>query len=340
MKQNRMIRITLVLLLVAFGSNGSAQTGTGSIRGTVTSPDGPVVAAPVRAKHQSTGKIFSTTSANSGQFALTDLPAGIYEVSVPPIGLANAPFVQRNVNVEAGQTTSLKIALMKGNQGVIGDDNAYLAIHNKYLNVRGRAPRMVDGRPDFSGVWNANVDPNPEPPALLPRANEVWRNRLSTALRDYPAGFCLPDDPTPTIPLLYKFVHTKGILVLLFEHEPHYRQIFLDGRSHPKDADPTWMGHSVGTWDKDTLVIDTVGFNDKSWIIFPSGLPHTEMLHMVERYRRPDLGHLLVDLRLEDPGTFTKPLERHMTWELAPGEEILESICNENNKFPEYAGLK
>jgi len=335
-----MRRIAFVLLLVVFGSNGSAQTGTGGIRGAVTSPDGPVSAAPIRAKHQSTGRIFSTTSESSGQFALTDLPAGIYEVSVPQIGLVNAPFAQQNVTVEAGKTTSLHIALVKGNLGVIGDDNAYLTIRNKYPNVRGAAPRLPDGRPDLSGVWNANVDPNPEPAALLPWANEVWRNRLSTALRDYPAGFCLPDDPTPSIPLLYKFVHTKGILVLLFEHEPHYRQIFLDGRSHPKDADPTWMGHSVGTWDKDTLVIDTVGFNDKSWIIFPTGLPHTEMLHMVERYRRPDLGHLLVDLKLEDPGAFTKPLERHMTWALAPGEEILENICNENNKFPEYAGLK
>ena len=138
----------------------------------------------------------------------------------------------------------------------------------------------------------------------------------------------------------YKFVHTRGLLVLLFEQEPHYRQIFLDGRVHPQQADPTWMGHSVGKWEGDTLVVDTTGFNDKSWLLFATGLPHTEMLHMVERYRRPDLGHLLVDLRLEDPGTFTKPLERHMTWELAPGEEILEDICNENNKFPEYAGLK
>ena len=333
------IGVVLGLLLFVFGSNGSAQTGTGGIRGAVTSPDGPVSAAPVRAKDQS-GRIFSTTSANSGQFALTDLPAGIYEVSVPQIGLLNAPFVQRNVNVQAGQTTSLNIALVKGNHGVIGDDNAYLIIRNKYSNIKGAAPRLADGRPDLSGIWNANVDPNPEPPALLPSANDVWRSRLSTALRDHPTGFCLPGDPTPTVPLLYKFVQTRGLLLLLFEQEPHYRQIFLDGRVHPQQADPTWMGHSVGKWEGDTLVVDTTGFNDKSWLIFALGLPHTEMLHMVERFRRPDLGHLVVDLRLEDPGTFTKPLERHMTWDLAPGEEILEDICTENNKFPEYAGVK
>jgi len=219
-----MTRIAFVLLLVAFGASGSAQTGTGSIRGTVTSPDGPVVAAPIRAKQQSSGRLFSATSADSGQFAL-NLPSGMYEVSVPEIGLATAPFVQNNVNVEAGQTTSLNIMLVKGNHGVIGDDNAYLTVRKKYLNVRGAAPRLADGRPDLSGIWNANVDPNPEPALLLPSANEVWKNRLSTALRDH-------------------------------------------------------------------------------------------------------------------PDTFTTPVERHMTWDLAPGEEILEDICNENNKFPEYAGVK
>src|SRR4029453_13682364 len=197
------------LLLVVFGSKGAAQPGAGGIRGAVTSPDGPVSAAPIRAKHQSTGRIFSTTSANSGQFALTDLPAGIYEVSVPPLGLASAPFVQRNVNVEAGQTTSLNIALIKGNQGVIGDDNAYLAIRNRYSNVRGRAPRMADGRPDLSGMWNANVDPNPEAVSLLPWAEDVMKMRRETRPRDQPSGRCLPDDPTPTIPLLHKFVQTR-----------------------------------------------------------------------------------------------------------------------------------
>jgi hypothetical protein len=111
-------------------------------------------------------------------------------------------------------------------------------------------------------------------------------------------------------------------------------------RDHPKDLDPTWMGHSIGRWEKDTLVIDTVGLNDKSWLLPGTWLPHTEMLHIVSRYRRPDLGHLKIDVTLEDPGTFTKPVERHVTWQLAGDEDLLESICNENNQFPEYAGLK
>jgi len=199
---------------------------------------------------------------------------------------------------------------------------------------------MRDGRPDLSGVWNVHLDPHPEPAALLPWAEDVMKGRRETNFRDQPSAVCLPDDPTPTLPLLRKFVHTPTLLVQLFEQDPHYLQIFLDGRDHPKDPDPTWMGHAIGRWQKDTLVVDTVGFNDKSWILFGAGLPHTEMLHMVERYRRPDLGHLVVDLTLEDPGTFTKPIERHMTWQLAPKDDILEAICTENNKFLENAGIK
>jgi len=330
MKRTR--AIAFALLVPAFVLIGSAQTGTGRIGGTVTSPDGPVAAAPVRATHQSTGRIFSTTSTTAGQFALMDLPPGMYEVSVPELGLATMPFVEKNVNVAAGQTTTLNVTLVKGNHGVIGDDNAYLTIRKKYLNVRGAAPRLADGRPDLSGVWNANVDPNPEAPALLPWANDVWKNRLSTAFRDHPDGFCLPGDPTPTIALFYKFVQTKGLLLLLFEHEPHYRQIFLDGRAHPQQADPTWMGHSVGKWDGDTLVVDTTGFNDKSWLIFATGLPHTEMLHMIERYRRENYGTMTVDVTVDDPKAYTRPWSVTLTHRLMPDDDLIEFICNENEK--------
>jgi len=83
-----------------------------------------------------------------------------------------------------------------------------------------------------------------------------------------------------------------------------------------------------------------VGLNDKSWLIQATWLPHTEMLHIVERYHRPDLAHLNIDVTIEDPGTFIKPVERHVSWLFTPGEEVLEAVCNENNKFLDYAGLK
>jgi len=118
---------------------------------------------------------------------------------------------------------------------------------------------------------------------------------------------------------------------------PHLRQLVLDGRKHLKDRDPSWLGHSTGTWDGDTLVIDSVGFNDKSWLAV---YPQTEMLHVVERYRRTDLGHLDVDVTVEDAGSLTKPWHIHSTWNLAPGEEIEEYICNENNKDVQHLTAK
>jgi hypothetical protein len=108
------------------------------------------------------------------------------------------------------------------------------------------------------------------------------------------------------------------------------RQVFLDGRRHPADPSPTWLGHSIGTWDHDTLVVDTIGFNDKGWLD-NTGRPQTERLHVVERYRRPDLGHLEVEITIDDPGAYTRPWKIRRSLQLAPGEEIQEYICNENH---------
>lgn len=135
-------------------------------------------------------------------------------------------------------------------------------------------------------------------------------------------------------PFITKFVHTPLLLLMLFEDVPGFRQIFLDGRSHPSDVNPTWMAHSIGKWEGDTLVVDTVGFHDRSWI---GVYPHTEMLHMIERYRRVDFGHLEVLVTFEDPGAFTKPWNMNLTWDLAPQEELLEFVC-ENNKTEHLVG--
>jgi hypothetical protein len=165
--------ISLVFALALTASMLLAQSGTGGIRGVVTLPDGPVARATVQATHGSSGRTFVATSDTSGLFVLTGLPEGTYEVSVPEIGLTTTRVVRRDVIVHAGTTTMLDIMLTKGNLGIVGDDNAYVALRNKYTNVRGPAPRTPDGRPDLSGVWNGNMDPNPEPDLLLPWANEV-----------------------------------------------------------------------------------------------------------------------------------------------------------------------
>jgi hypothetical protein len=130
---------------------------------------------------------------------------------------------------------------------------------------------------------------------------------------------------------LAKFVQTPTEIVVLFEGSPPgFRQIFLDGRGHPKDLAPTWMGHSTGKWEGDTLVVDTVGFNDRAWIDF-NRTPQTEKLHITERYRRLDRGHLDMVITIDDPGAYSRPWKMHRILTLATGEEIQEYICNENN---------
>jgi hypothetical protein len=116
---------------------------------------------------------------------------------------------------------------------------------------------------------------------------------------------------------------------------PGHRQIFLDGRSHPKDLQPTWMGHSVGKWEGETLVVDTVGFNDKTWLSLETS-PHTEKMHLIERFQRPDLGHLRIELTIDDPEAYAKPWTIRRVSDLAPNEEVQEFICTENNRDVEH----
>src|SRR5215831_17620923 len=109
--------------------------------------------------------------------------------------------------------------------------------------------------------------------------------------------------------------------------------IFLAVSGRSTSTNPTWLGHSIGRWEGDTLVIDTVGFNDKSWVLI---YPHTEMLHVIERYRRADRPHLEVEATIEDPGTYAKPWKQRSIWNLSPGDDVLEYVCNDNNKDPQH----
>jgi hypothetical protein len=334
-------RAALILALVGVASVALfAQGGRGGIAGRVTTDQGePAAGVTVQAK-DAAGRYSSVVANKNGEYRLTNLAAGRYEVSVPQMGLRTARFAQADVVVEAGQTRILDIKLMPNNFGIIGDDAAFLQMYNKYKDLRGPTPRTPEGRPDFSGVWLANVDPNPVAAQMLPWAQQEWERRRDRAFEGMPTSRCLPADPTLTLPVFYKIVQTKNLLIHLFEQDPHYRQAYLDGRTHPADLDPTWMGHTVGRWDRDTLVLDTVGLNDKSWLLQATWLPHTDKLHIIERYTRPDLAHLNIDVRLEDPETFVTPVERHVQWLFTPGEDVLEAVCAENNKFLEYSAVK
>jgi len=329
------VRIAVGLFL--FTSSAFAQSGQGTIAGTVTDPNGDVVeGATVQARNTVTGTLHTAPTLRTGVFTLP-VPSGTYELSVPRIGFKFARYNEKTpIVIRAGHTFRLDARLSWHNQGSPGDD-VYLTLHSKYAGkVRGPAPRTAKGKPDFSGMWVAATDLNPPAPesVALPWARAVLEERRKNNLRDYPSAYCLPD-PIPVAPLVYKIIQTPRLLIQLMEEAPHFRQVFLDGRPHPTDLNPTWTGHSVGRWDGDTLVIDTVGFNDKSWLY--NNLPYTERLHTIERYRRPDLGHLQVDVTFEDPDAFLKPWPYHAVWELVPGEEIQENVC-ENNRYSEVVG--
>ncbi len=201
----------------------------------------------------------------------------------------------------------------------------------------GAAPRTPDGKPDLSGVWGPDrhfiydigsaLKPGETLP-LQPWAAELTKKRMS---KEDPEANCLPAGVPRLPPYPWKIVQTPSLVVFLFEGNIHtFRQIFLDGRGHT-DTGPTWYGDSIGHWEGDTLVVDTTGFNDKFWFDF-AGHPHTEKLHIVERYRRPDLGHLESQVTIEDSGAYTRPFTLYGRFPLQPRTEIMEYICNENNQ--------
>jgi hypothetical protein len=320
--------ILALLVCAAFGML-PGQIRTGAITGTVNDPDGgQVPLATVQAVEISTGRTFKTVSAANGSYTFAALPEGTFDITIPPIGFSFPKFEQNGVQVRAGQTARLDLRLAwGGNLGTPGDDISSL-VRSKGRPT-GTTPRTADGKPDFSGVWIGNPAESDDA-TLLAWADAITKERRARSGGGNPGESCLPGDILLVSPFIYKVIQTPSVIAILWEgNVPGVMQIFLDGRAHPQTTSPSWMGHSVGHWDGDTLVVDTVGFNDQSWIRL---FPHTEMLHVVQRYRRPDLGHIEKELTIEDPGTFAKPWKMRTSWDLAPGEEILEYICNESEK--------
>lgn len=332
-------RVAAALVLAAL----SAAFGQ-SVAGTVTYPDGSAVpSAPVQAMNRASGAAVRTATRADGQFTFANLAAGAYEVRVSMPCCAYAQAVE-SVTVEAGKTTQVNARLVETvNGSTLGDDPGRLVdAMRKRARVSARpAPRSASGRPDLSGVWLVTNDPFPEQPKVLPWVDPILKQRAEGLGRDHPHNRCLPGSPpvpASSSPFIAKMVETPGLIVMLFEDAPGFRQIFLDGRQHPVKIGPSWMGHSTGKWEGDTLVVDTVGFNEQVWIGPPQGLyPHTEKLRMTERYTRKDFGHMEVRATFEDPGAFTTPLKETMTFDLAPQEELIEFVC-ENNKPQHLVG--
>ncbi len=229
------------------------------------------------------------------------------------------------------------------------------------------APRAADGKPDLSGVWhvrptslaemkrifgdnigtgnvpgmeidtiskyalNILLDFKPTESPMRPAAAEIFRGR---APGSNPADRCLPIG-IPDAGLVSepnKIVQSPKLTVILYESDGTHRQIYTDGRELPKEFEqPAWLGYSAGKWAGDTLVVETAGFNDKTWLDL-SGRPHSEALRVVERYRRRDFGHLDVEMTFDDPQMYTKPFTIKFTEDLLADEDIFEYFCNENEK--------
>jgi hypothetical protein len=219
------------------------------------------------------------------------------------------------------------------------------------VDMAAPARRTADGKPDLSGFWmpvdavkhllNLAADLKPGEVPLQPWAEAVLKERIETNGKDHPGARCWPSGipEKNNIPDGMKVVQTPDLMLFLYESRTIYRQIFTDGRSHPKNnPQPTWMGYSVGKWEGDTFVVDTVGSNGKTWLDM-RGLPATEALHVVERFTRPTIGRINIDVTIDDPKAYTKPWNVRLAWRLVPDTDLIESICEENNlDWPHMVG--
>jgi hypothetical protein len=156
----------------------------------------------------------------------------------------------------------------------------------------------------------------------------LYKERLARESTGSPSERCRPKGiPAPMLPPVpFKIVQNPGLTVILFEEFNRFRQVFTDGRTRPKVSFPTWWGYSMGQWDGDTFVIDTIGFNDKTWLD-KVGHPHTDALHTVERFRRLDFGHMQLELTIDDPKSYTKPWTVRIPFEFVPDTELMDDAC-------------
>jgi len=215
----------------------------------------------------------------------------------------------------------------------------------------GPTPHLPDGRPDFggNGAWYPGFAGNIAEPKwkgvksadqhvdvpFLPWSLDLFNERVETIGKDDPEAQCLPVgvprymfDPYP-----FKIVQQKDRVIFLFEGDNYpWRIVPIDpSAKHPKDINPTWMGDAVGHYEGDTLVVDVVGFNGKAWLD-QAGHAQTEKAHLIERYTRTDSLTLKYEVMIDDPGAYSRPWTTSNTVRWRPGLELLEYVCQENEK--------
>jgi hypothetical protein len=326
----RMLGIALVYAGALAGA-AAGQSVSGSITGTITDTSSVVVeGASVQATTTPSTGTHRTTSDKDGKYTLGGLPPGSYDLQVTAPAMQT--FSQKAVAVQAGPAMRLDIRMDFNTQlGTLGEDRVTAAADAKrHHPPAGPTPRTAEGKPDLTGVWWSPRTNDTGRPEFQPWAEAVAKERLDNNRKDTPQAQCMPSAVLRFGPLM-ELVQTKQFLIIINDDDsPGFHQVYLDGRPHP--ADPyAWYGHNIGHWEGDTLVVDRAGFNERVWLDQELH-PHTDKLHVVERYRRPDLGHLEIETTVEDPGTVVKPYTTKRSADLAPDQEIQEFICTENNQ--------
>ena len=213
-------------------------------------------------------------------------------------------------------------------------------------NLNAPAPRTADGKPDLSGMWQPELNPyrfdviqdlNDES-IFRPAAEAVFQKHVADFHRTDPFTNCLPSGPSEVLNTTYRIIQSPSVLALLFESGTgRFRQIYTDGRALPKDPNPAWLGYSIGHWDSDTLVVESAGFNDRTWLD-RAGHPHSERLRVTEKFRRVDFGHMQFQIIYDDPEVLTKPLSFSLTVNYAADTDMLENVCNETDRKVHQVG--
>jgi hypothetical protein len=210
-------------------------------------------------------------------------------------------------------------------------------------------PKTAAGKPDLSGIWlpaginhfmDLGADLKPEGVPYQPWAKALAEKRQAGVHKEDPLAQCMP----PGVPRVethgghpFKIIQMERETVMLYETSTNdvFREIFTDGRPLPEATQPSWKGYSVGKWDGDALVVDTIGFNDRGWLDTDMGRPQTEALHVTERFHRLNVGKLEIGITIDDPKAYTKPWNAKVTLNLVPDTELIETVC-ENSRNVEH----
>jgi hypothetical protein len=220
-------------------------------------------------------------------------------------------------------------------------------------------PRAGDGKPDLSGIWLPDPSPagtrgigetarspyflditaglNPEKVPFQPWAEAQFQRHRERNGMDDPTSRCQPAGvpALSTYPLPSKVLQLPGLVVILYENNTDFRQIFTDGRALPRDPQPAWMGYSVGKWDGDTFVVESIGFDNRSWLD-RSGHPHSEAMRVVERFHRQEFGRMDVQITIDDPKAYTQAITFTQVQRLLPDTELLEHFCTDNERSSQH----